>query len=210
MTRASSPRSARTSGLDAGQPQPAPQRLLPGLRQGPVPLRLVDYEARAGCGPGWALGARHAARTRSSTTAIVSDGRINPVDSAYKYGRHFDAAWAAARHRNATWSVSSSTRAIRDASVAVAERRVRQLRAVSGHPRPAERRRPHRPHHGSFERNVLQGRHRDAGRAWLQAVQVRHGRTARLAYHRQPVSPETSTACTPMRTGRSSGALPAY
>ena len=76
-----------------------------------------------------------------------------------------------------------------DASPAVAQRRVRQLRDVSGPARPSGRRRPHRPHHGQLRAPGAEGRHHDAGHARLQPVQVRHGRRLRLAQHRQPVPP---------------------
>ncbi len=125
-----------------------------------------------------------------SHNANVSDGWMYPVDVDNTTGRPIDAAWADSRDaQRAPGRDQAGQGPIGDASTAVAQRRVRQLRAVPGHPRPAGRRRPHRPHHGQLRAPGVQGRHRDAGHARLQPVQVRHGRRLRLAQHRQPLPP---------------------
>ena len=125
-----------------------------------------------------------------SHNANVSDGWMYPVDVDQTTGRPIDAAWAAvARPQRAPGRDQAGQGTIGDASPAVAQRRVRQLRDVRGPPRPSGRRRPHRPHHGQLRAAGAEGRHHDAGHARLQPVQVRHGRRLRLAQHRQPVPP---------------------
>ncbi len=146
-----------------------------------------------------------------SHNANVSDGWMFPVDVDNTTGRPIDAAWAAARDRNERLTEikqgkgQSETHPLLSPNDEFANYELFQ--AILG--LPADVGRIDRIT-GSFVRQALQGRHHDAGHARLQPVQVRHGRRFRLAQQRQPrTARTTSSACTPMPTARSSGALPA-
>ena len=77
-----------------------------------------------------------------SHNANVSDGWMYPIDVDNTIGRPIDAAYAAARDRNERLvEIKQGKGAVGDASVAVADRRVRQLRDVQGHARAPGRRR---------------------------------------------------------------------
>ena len=141
--------------VDAGQSQPAPQRLLPGLRQGTglsvqrarlqAPHGAVELDGRAA--EGGQRAARHLAQRQRQRRLDVPDRRRQhhrAADRRRLGGR--------ARPQRAPGRDQAGQGAVGDPSPAVAQRRVRQLRAVSGHPRPSGRRRPHRPHHGQLSR----------------------------------------------------------
>ena len=178
--------------VDAGQPQHAPQRLLQGLRQGAglsvqlarlhSPHGTVELDGRAA--QGGQRAPRHLAQ-RERERRLDVPGRCRPnhraADRCGLGGR--------TRPQRAPGRDQAGQGTIGDASPAVAQRRVRRLRDVSGSSRPSGQHRPHRPHHGQLRAPGVQGRHRDAGHARLQPVQVRHGRRLRLAQHRQPVPP---------------------
>ena len=124
-----------------------------------------------------------------SHNANVSDGWMYPID-VDSYGRPIDAAWAASRDRNERLveikqiKGQSETHPLLSPNDEFASYELYQ--AIS---RSSGRRRPHRPHHGSFAPPGAEGRHRHAGHARLQPVQVRHWRPLRLAQHRQPLPP---------------------
>ena len=66
-----------------------------------------------------------------SHNANVSDGWMYPLDVDNTTGRPIDAAWAESRMRNERLiEIKQGKGAVRDASVVVAERRVRRLRDV--------------------------------------------------------------------------------
>ena len=178
--------------VDAGRPQSAPQRLLPGLRQGTgLSLQLARLQSPHGTVE---LDGRAAQGGQRAARHLAQRQRQRRLDVPGRRRQHHRAAdrrrlGGLARPQRAPGRDQAGQGTVGDASLAVAQRRVRQLRDVSGHPRPSGQRRPHRPHHGQLRAPGVQGRHRHAGHARLQPVQVRHGRRLRLAQHRQPVPP---------------------
>ena len=102
--------------LDAGQPQPAPQRLLPGLRQGPgLSVQFARlHQAPPSSGTGWTRSARRATscwRSRTTPTSATagctrSTSTRPPVGRSTPPGRPRAIATSA-------WSRSSRARASR-------------------------------------------------------------------------------------------------
>ena len=124
-----------------------------------------------------------------SHNANVSDGWMYPVDVDNTTGRPIDAAWAAARDRNERLveikqgKGQSETHPLLSPNDEFAS--YEMFQALLGLPANVGR----ITAHGQLRAAGVQGRHRDAGHARLQPVQVRYGRRLRLAQHRQPVPP---------------------
>ena len=178
--------------VDARQPQPAPQHLLPRLRQGPgdaVHRRWIPTTPRT-CGSGWTHSARRATSCwRSPTTPMSATAGCIPID-VDSFGRPDRRRLGrVARPQRAPGRDQADQGAVGDPSPALAQRRVRELRDVQRPARPPAGLGPHRSHHGQLRAPGPEGRHHDAGRPRLQPVQVRHGGRLRLAQHRQPLSP---------------------
>ena len=141
--------------VDAGQPQPAPQRLLPGLRQG-TGLSIQRARLQAPHGAVELDGCAAQERQRAARD-LAQRQRQRRLDVPGRHRQHHRAAdrrrlGGRARPQRAPGRDQAGQGTIGNASPAVAQRRVRQLRDVSGHPRPSGRRRPHRPHHGQLRR----------------------------------------------------------
>ena len=147
-----------------------------------------------------------------SHNANVSDGWMYPVDVDKTTGRPIDAAWAAARDRNERLvEIKQGKGQSETHPLAVAQRRVRQLRDVS---RPCSAFRPTSAASTTSRAATRARRSRTASRCRTCAATTRTSSAWPAAPTRTTPAARTarttSSACTPMRTGRSSGALPAY
>ena len=125
-----------------------------------------------------------------SHNANVSDGWMYPVDVDNTTGRPIDAAWAAARDRNERLveikqiKGQSETHPLLSPNDEFASYELYQT--ILGQPADVGR----IDHiHRQLRAPGVERRHRHAGCARLQPVQVRHGRRVRLAQHRQPLPP---------------------
>ena len=143
-----------------------------------------------------------------SHNANLSDGRMFPTEVDTE-GRPIDAAYAASRDAQRAADRDQAAQGhLGDAPVALAQRRVRQLRDHVGSARqPAG---PHSAHRRQLRPAGPEGRPRHAGHQGLQPVQVRFRRRVGLAQHRRPL-PAGQFLRRPLvsRTGRSRRACPA-
>ena len=121
-----------------------------------------------------------------SHNANVSDGWMYPTDIDNTTGRPIDAAWAESRMRNERLIEIKQGKGQSETHPLLSPNdEFASYEMYRGPPRPAGRRRPHRPHHRQLRAPGLEGRHHDAGQARLQPLQIRHGRRLRLAQLRQ-------------------------
>ena len=129
--------------LDARQSQPAPQCFLPGCDKVPdCAVQLARLQADPTELWKWMDTQRKAGNEllAISHNANVSDGWMYPIDIDNTTGRPIDAAWAELAHaQRAADRDQAGQGTIGNASVVVAERRVRRLRDVS---RPSSASRP--------------------------------------------------------------------
>ena len=137
-----------------------------------------------------------------SHNANLSDGWMYPTD-VDSLGRPIDAAWAASRERNERLiEIKQIKGSVRDASAAVAERRILELRNHEHPARIARRFRPHSAHRRQLRAAGVEGRSHAAGRARVQPVQVRLRRRVGFAQHRRVrIGRTTSSAAMPRTDG---------
>ena len=148
-------------------------------------------------------------RCSQSHNANVSDGWMYPTDVDQTTGRPIDAAWAESRMRNERLIEIKQGKGQSKRIPVVAQRRVRKLRDVPDHPRPAGRRRPYRPHPRQLCAPGAERRYRDAGPARLQPY--RFGMAGGSDSHNSASAyrHDNFFGMHGRRTARSSGASPA-
>ena len=199
--------------VDAGQPQPAPQRLLPGLRQGAgLSLQLARLHSPHGTVE---LDGRAAQGGQRAPRHLAQRQRERRLDVPGRRRQHHRAAdrrrlGGRARPQRAPGRDQAGQGAIGDASPAVAERRVRRLRDVS---RLFSAFRPTSAASTTSRAATRARRTRTASPCRTRAATTRTSSAWPAAPTRTTPAARTgrttSTVFTPMRTGRSSGASPA-
>ena len=176
--------------LDAEQHEPAPQRLLQGLRQGAADCRSARWTRSIPwiSGTGWTASARPATScSPSRTTPISPTAACIPTEVDTK-GRPIDAAYAASRDRNEPLieikqlKGTSETHPLLSPNDEFASFEI--MSVLLGNP-------PGRIPHivGSYARQALKDGLALQDTQGLQPVQVRLRRRVRLAQHRRPVPP---------------------
>ncbi len=200
--------------VDAGQPQPAPQRLLPGLRQGtglPIqrarlhsPHGALELDGRAAQEPATSCSRSRTTPTSATAGCIRSTSTTPPGGRSTPPGRPRATATSA-------WLRSSRARGNR--------RRIPCCRPMTSLQamrcmRPSSAFRPTSAASITSRAATRARRTRTASRCRTRAATTPTSSGWPAAPTRTTPAARTarttSTACTPMRTGRSSGALPAY